>query len=284
MKALVRVAVMALAFVMTSFITMPAWAGTPLTALLPQSIRESGTLRVVVSLSGPPMLYVGKDARTLEGLEIDLTRAVADALGVKAEFTQGTFDTLIPAISAGRADIAVGSIGDLKLRETQVDFIDYTTVGIGMAVLKGNANGINDVTSLCGKKVAVVRGTFQEKQLAEQQAKCRVAGSTLEVQTFTDPNGAMLALRSSRVDVYSGDSTAVGYAVSQYPATLEIAGKMHPMALMGYAVSKQNTQLRDAVKAALETIQKNGEYKKIFERWGQSASGVDKITINDAWL
>lgn len=262
-----------------------AWAETDLTKLLPQSIQDTRTLNVIASSSGsPPMNFLGADARTLEGLEIDLTNAVAEALGVKIEFMQGTFDSLIPAIAAGRADFAVGSIGDLKSRQEQVDFVDYVKAGVGMAVLKGNPKDITDLASLCGKTVAVVRGTFQEKELAEQQEKCKAQGSTLDVQTFAETNAAVLALRSERADAWSGDSAPVGYAISQAPDTIELAGELRIIALLGYAVGKENTQLRDAIKAALEELHSNGKYQEIFAKWGQQNTMVDKISVNDAWL
>lgn len=285
MNILARYAGAALALALSSVIAIPAWAETDLTKLLPQSIREAGTLRVVASSSGsPPMVFLGTDARTLEGLEIELTHAVADALGIELEFVQGTFDSLIPSIAAGRADIAVGSIGDLKSRQEQVDFVDYVKAGVGMAVLNGNPKGITDLESLCGKTVAVVRGTFQEKELSEQKAKCQSSGSDLDVQTFSETNAAVMALRSERADAWSGDSAQVGYAVSKSSNALELAGKMRAIALLGYAVNKENTELRDAVKAALEAVQSSGKYKEIFEKWGQGDTMVDKITINDAWL
>ena len=262
-----------------------AWAETDLTKLLPQSIQDTRTLNVIASSSGsPPMNFLGTDARTLEGLEIDLTNAVAEALGVKIEFMQGTFDSLIPAIAAGRADFAVGSIGDLKSRQEQVDFVDYVKAGVGMAVLKGNPKGITDLASLCGKTVAVVRGTFQEKELAGQREKCKAQGSTLDVQTFAETNAAVLALSSERADAWSGDSAPVGYAISQAPDAIELAGEMRIIALLGYAVGKENTQLRDALKAALEELHGNGKYQEIFAKWGQEKTMVDKISVNDAWL
>ncbi|MFM0094319.1 ABC transporter substrate-binding protein [Paraburkholderia nemoris] len=284
MKFFWKFAASALALALSGLVALPACAETSLTRLLPQSVRDAGVLRVVAAESGPPMLFLGKDVRTIEGMEADLTRAVVEALGVKLDYTMGTFDSLIPSITAGRADLAVGSIGDLKSRQPQVDFVDYVKAGVGMATLKGNANGITNLASLCGKRVAVVRGTFQEKELNAQQVKCQTAGKPLEIQTFADPNGAVLALRSDRADVWSGDSAAVGYDVSQYPSTLQLAGEMHPIALLGYAVSKQNIQLRDAIKAGLEAVQKSGKYKEILDKWGQGSTMVDKFTINDAWL
>lgn len=260
-------------------------AQTKLTALLPKSIQDSGTLRVVASASGsPPMLFLGEDARTLEGLEVDLTRAIADVLGVKVEFTNGTFDSLIPAIAAGRADFAVGSIGDLKVRQEQVDFVDYAKAGIGIAVRKGNPAQISDLASLCGKTVAVLRGSFQEKELSEQKGKCQAGGSDLAVQTFAETNAAVLALRSQRADAWSSDSQWVGYAVGQSKGEIELAGEFRTIALLGYAVGKNSTELRDALKTALDTLVESGRYREIFEKWGQSGTLIEKITINDAFL
>lgn len=265
-------------------LAVPAAADTELTKLLPQPIRDSGKLRAVASPSSPPMLFMGTDARTLEGLEIDLTRAVAEVLGVELEFVNGTFDSLIPSIAANRADLAVGSIGDLKVRQEQVDFVDYVKAGVGMAVRKGNPAGITDVASLCGKSVAVMRGTFQEKELSEQKAKCQTKGSDLDVQTFTESNAAVLALRSERADAWSGDSAPVGYAVSQSNGEIETAGEMRIIALLGYAVNKDSPELSQALKAALEALVASGRYQEIFNKWGQADTVLEAISINEALL
>lgn len=274
---------MAAAALALSF-AVPAATATELTKLLPQSIRDAGKLRAVASPSSPPMLFMGTDARTLEGLEIDLTRAVAEVLGVELEFVNGTFDSLIPSITANRADLAVGSIGDLKVRQEQVDFVDYVKAGVGMAVRKGNPAGMTDVASLCGKSVAVMRGTFQEKELSEQKAKCQTKGSDLDVQTFTESNAAVLALRSERADAWSGDSAPVGYAVSQSNGEIELAGEMRIIALLGYAVNKDTPELSQALKAALEALVASGRYQEIFNKWGQADTVLEAISINEALL
>lgn len=252
--------------------------------LLPQEIKDAGTLRVLAATTGAPMVYLGEDARTLEGLEIDLTNALGAALGVKIEYTTGTFDSLIPSITADRADLGVGSIGDLKARQEQVDFVDYVKAGIAMAVLPGNPKKISDLDSLCGNRIAVLRGTFQEDELNGQKAKCEAAGSSLEIQTFGDTNAAVMALRTDRVDAWSGDSAPVGYAVAQSKGAIELAPGVRAIAVLGYAVGKDNKPLAEAMRAGLQALIDNGTYSEIFAKWGQSETALDKITINDAWL
>ena len=252
--------------------------------MVPEAVQERGTLRVAMAFLGPPMAFLGDDARTPQGLEVDLTRAVGEQLGLEVEFTPSTFDSLIPSITSERADIAAGSLGDLKSRLPQVDFVDYVEAGISLAVLQGNPKGISDLPSLCGNSVAVLRGTFNEQELMDQKAKCEEEGSDLDVQTFGESNAALLAVRSGRADALWHDSAPTAYAVSRSEGTLEMAGEGQPIALIGYAFNKDNTELRDAVKAALEELLANGRYQEIFKDWGQEPTMLDEITINNAWL
>lgn len=269
-----------------AFAATAALAETDFKALLPQDIQDAGTFRVAATNDGvPPMLFLGDDLTSLEGLEYDLTEALAAVFGLEVEYTTGTFDTLIPAIAAGRADFAVGSIGDLVVRQEQVDFVDYVKAGVGVAVPAGNPHGVTeDINTFCGLKVAVMRGTFQEEELNNQIAICEAEGKSLEVQTFSDTNSAVMAIRTGRVDIWSGDNSPVGYAIAQSNGALEQAGELRIIALLGYAVGKEDTQLRDALKAGLDELVANGTYAEIFEKWGQSASAVEEISINDAWL
>lgn len=278
---------LALATVATLALTAPAvMAETDFNALLPQDIRDAGVLRVAATNDGvPPMMFLGEDLTSLDGLEYDLTEALAALFGLETVYTTGTFDTLIPSITADRADVAVGSIGDLKVRQEQVDFVDYVKAGVGVAVPAGNPHGVTeDLNTFCGLKVAVMRGTFQEEELNAQVATCEAAGSTLEVHTFGETNAAVMALRTGRVDIWSGDNSPVGYAIAQSNGAIEQAGELRIIALLGYAVGKEDTQLRDALKAGLDALVANGTYGEIFEKWGQSTSAVEEISINDAWL
>ena len=270
---------------LTLAVALPAFADDSLNALLPQEVRDAGVLRVVGTTNGtPPMLYTGEDGQAILGLEAELTNALGEVLGLTVEYTPATFDSLIPAIAAGRADLAVGSIGDLKVRQEQVDFVDYVTAGAAMAVRADDTRGIVDMAGLCGAVVAVQRGTFQEGELAEQKEKCEAAGSTLEAHTFSDANASLMALRTERVDVWLGDSAPVGYAVAQSGGELKMAGPVRALCVLGYALGKDNEALVNAVKAGLDELVANGTYKAIFEKWGQEDTMLEKITINDAWL
>jgi polar amino acid transport system substrate-binding protein len=254
-----------------------------LASLLPKSIRRAGVMHVAAGVSQPPLLYLKKDAEIGEGLEIDLTQAIAEVLGVKIIYDLKPFSSLIPTVLSGQDDIAVGSIGDFKFRERQVNFVNYAKVGIGLTTLKGKGDGITGFSSLCGKRVAAIRGSFQERKLNDERAKCRSLGKDLVVLSYPDLNASDRALRSGAVDVMSGASATLRYAVARSGSTLELSGSIEQVAYLGYAINKENKEMQNAIKAALETLQASGKYKEIFIKWEEETSTVDRIVINNAW-
>jgi polar amino acid transport system substrate-binding protein len=60
----------------------------------------------------------------------------------------------------------------------------------------------------------------------------------------------------------------------------EVAGGQTAAGPFGIAVDKDNTQLRDAIKEALNAIIKNGEYAKVLEKWDVKGSAITEATIN----
>jgi len=269
-------------------ITAPAvaFAQISLNQLLPKQIRDRGVLRVAINDGGtPPMIYIAADNKTVEGLEPELTEAMSQLLGVKIEYTRSKFDGLIPAIKAGRADVAVSSIGDLKVRQTQVDFVDYFKAGAALMVPAGNPRRIDGIPSLCGVSVAVLRGTYQEGEVIKQSSKCTNDGkAAVAIQAYNDPNSALMAVRTKRVEAWLGDSAPVGYVAKRSKGEFELAGAGATIAYLGYAVDKSQTELRGAIKAALDELVKNGTYAKICQKWGQEANMIEQITVNNALL
>ncbi len=60
----------------------------------------------------------------------------------------------------------------------------------------------------------------------------------------------------------------------------QLVGEQVEAAPYGIAVAKGNEELRDALKAAMDAIIKNGEYKKVMDKWGVSAGMVTEAKVN----
>ncbi|MDO0925761.1 ABC transporter substrate-binding protein [Streptomyces sp. TG1A-8] len=267
-------------------------SNAPLADKLPRAIRDKGEIRVGSDIAYAPVEF--KDsAGKVSGLDPDLAAAMGKQLGVRLTFENGTFDALLTGLRSGRYDMAMSAMTDNKNRQQGidpdtgkkvgegVDFVDYLTAGVSIYTRKGDTKGIASWADLCGRKLAVERGTVSE-DLAKQEAKKCPSGKKLAIEAFDDDQQSQTRLRSGGVDAASSDFPVAAYAVktSGGGKDFEIVGDQVEAAPYGIAVAKKDTQLRDALKAAMDAVIKNGEYEKILEKWGAEDGAVKESTVN----
>ncbi|MFF9767401.1 ABC transporter substrate-binding protein [Streptomyces sp. NPDC014636] len=264
----------------------------PLADKLPQDIRSKGKIKVGSDIAYAPVEFKDSSGKVV-GLDPDLAAAMGKQLGVTFEFENGTFDALLTGLRSGRNDIAMSAMTDNKNRQQGidpdtgkkvgegVDFVDYLTAGVSIYTRKGDTQGIADWSDLCGKKIAVERGTVSE-DLAKQEAKKCPKGKKLTIEAFDDDQQSQTRLRSGGVDAASSDFPVAAYAVktSGGGKDFEIVGDQVEAAPYGIAVAKDDAQLRDALQAAMDAIIKNGDYQKILEKWGAQDGAVKKSAVN----
>lgn len=267
-------------------------SAAPLADKLPQAIRDKGVIKVGSDIAYAPVEFKDDSGKTV-GIDPDLADAMGKQLGVKFEFENGTFDTLLGGLRSKRYDIAMSAMTDTKNRQDGVDadtgkkvgegvdFVDYFTAGVSIYTKKGADQGIKTWSDLCGKKLVVQRGTVSH-DLAKSEAKKCAKGKAISIEAFDNDQQAQTRLRSGGADAGSSDFPVAAYAVktSGGGKDFQLVGEQVEAAPYGIAVAKSNTEVRDAVKAALDAIIANGEYKKIIEKWGVDAGAVEEATIN----
>ena len=245
---------------------------------LPANIKSAGVIKIATDASYAPVESFAKDNKTIVGFDPDLGAALGKVLGVKVVFTNTGFDGIIPALSAGRYDMAMSAMTDNTDREKTVDFVDYFSAGTSFMVKKGGPT-INTLADICGHKVAVEKGTTQLDDATAQAKKCSKPDTVLP---FPDQSGANLALSSGRADIVMADSPVNAYAAQQSKGAFMIVGQTYGTAPYGIAIPKKSTQLRDAVKAALQKIIDDGSYKAVLTKWGVESGAVTKANVNGA--
>ncbi|ANW18202.1 ABC transporter substrate-binding protein [Streptomyces clavuligerus] len=261
-------------------------------SMLPQAIRDKGVVRVGSDIAYPPVEFKD-DSGATTGIDPDIAAALGKELGVKFEFQNGTFDTLITGLRSKRYDIAMSAMTDTKDRQNGVDsetgkkvgegvdFVDYFTAGVSIYTPKGKDQGIKTWADLCGKKIAVQRGTVSEDLAKAENKKCGDKGP-IKIEAFDNDLEAQTRLRAGGADAGSADFPVAAYAVQKSGGgkDFQLVGEQVEAAPYGIAFAKDNTQLRDAVKAALDAIIKNGEYQKVLDKWGVPAGAVTEAKIN----
>ncbi|MFD3451661.1 ABC transporter substrate-binding protein [Streptomyces sp. NPDC058691] len=259
----------------------------PLFDKLPESVKSAGVIKVGSDIAYAPVEFV--DGGKTVGVDPDLADALGKQLGVKFEFNNGTFDTLLTGLRGKRYDMVMSAMSDTKNRQDGVDsatgkkvgegvdFVDYFTAGSSIIVKKGNPEGIKSLADLCGKKVAVQRGTTSQDLLKAQ--KC---DKPMSIQPFDTDADAQTRLKAGGVVADVSDFPVAAYAVktSGGGQNFELAGDQVEAGPYGIAVSKSNTQLRDALQAALDAIIKDGSYTKVMEKWGVTDGAVTEAKVN----
>ena len=147
----------------------------PLASLLPQAIRDKGTLVVGSDVAYAPVEFFDTDGKTVIGIDPDLAKAIGEQLGIDAKFINATFDGLITSLKSKRIDLIMSAMSDNKKRQAEIDFVDYFTAGTSIIVKKGNPEGIKSLDDFCGKTIALQRGTTQDDVAEAQKTKCEGA-------------------------------------------------------------------------------------------------------------
>lgn len=270
-----------------------ASASAPLASKLPADIRKAGVIKVGSDISYAPVEYI-KDGKAV-GIDPDIADALGKQLGVKFDFQNGKFDNLIVGLQAKRFQVIMSAMSDTKDRENGVDsgtgktvgkgvdFVDYFTAGTSILVQKGNPKGVKSLDDLCGKVVALQKGTTSEGVARDQSKKCTKEGKkAISLQTFdTDPE-ALLRLKqgASVADLNDFPVAAYNAKTSGGGKDFEVVGDQIEAGPYGIAVSKDSTQLRDALQAAMNAIIKNGDYTKIMQKWNVTDGAVTEAKIN----
>jgi polar amino acid transport system substrate-binding protein len=261
----------------------------PLSGKLPKDIQSAGVIKVGTDATYAPMEYT--EGGKIVGIDPDIAAALGKQLGVKFEFVSGTFDGLITSLNTGRQDVVMSAMSDTKARQqglddsgkkigTGVDFVDYFESGVSLLVKKGNPQNIKTIADVCGKTVAVQRGTIYETTFKDQAKKCGSKKLTIEAfdtdaeaQTRVKAGGAVADLNDYPVAAYLAKTSGGG-------KDFDVVGDQIGAGPFGIATSKSDTQLRDAIKDAVDAIIADGTYKKILAKWDVANSAIDKAAIN----
>ena len=256
-------------------------ADAAIAATVPPAVKSKG-LVVAADASYAPNEFVAKDGKTVVGMDADLAKAIATVLGVKSSMINAGFDSIIPGLAAGKYNLGMSSFTDTKDREKTVDFVTYFSAGTSFYTKASGGATINGLADLCGKKVAVEKGTTQADDAAAQSKKCTAAGKpAVTVLVYPDQNGANLALSSGRADLVMADSPVADYAVKQSGGQFKLVGQTYGTAPYGIAIPK-NSGLDKPILAAVKKLIANGQYLKILKTWGIQSGAITNPQINGA--
>jgi L-cystine transport system substrate-binding protein len=223
-----------------------------------EQIKKRGSIEIGTEGTYAPFSFHDSQNQ-LTGFDVELARAVAEQLGVKADFVETPWDGMLAGLNDKRFDMVANEVGVTQDRQKIYDFsTPYITSASVLIVRKDNTT-IHSFKDLNGKKSAQTL-TSNFGKMAQQN------GATIvSVQGF---NEALQLVESGRVDATINDKLSFLAFMKQHPdAPLKVVATNEDASQSAFAFRKGNPELVKAVNDALATIEKNGTYDKISKKW-----------------
>jgi len=191
--------------------TPPQTAG----GVLDRIIKEK-KIRITAEVTSPPFGILDKNNQP-DGSEIATARQLAKDLGVELELVQVTSPQRIPALLAGRADVAISSLSITFDRAKTVMFA--TPHGALSIVIAGpKKTQIHSAADLVGKKIGITRATLEESAVPG------IAPPGTNIVFFDDIAATLQAMVSGQVDA-AGMSAFAAKSVADRNPNAQIENK-----------------------------------------------------------
>ena len=233
------------------------------------AIQANGKLVVALEGAWQPWSY-HDESDTLVGYDVEVSRAIAEKLGVEPEYVESDWDSLFAGLDAGRFDIVCNGVEVTDERAKTYDFTTpYGYIHTALAVRKDNED-IKSFEDLKGKTTAnSLASTYME--LAESY------GAT--VQGIDTLEETIQLLTAGRIDAtLNADVSFYDYLNVHPDADFKLVAQTEDASHVAIPVRKgdDSASLLEAINAAIEELRADGTLKALGEKYfGQDISSED---------
>ena len=216
--------------------------------------NDSDTIKMITEATFPPYEFLR--GQEIVGIDAEICKAVAEKLGKKFSAETVDFDSVIPAVISGKADLAAAGITVTEDRKKNVDFsVPYVKTCI--VVIYKKSNPFTSVDQLKGKRIGVQGGTTSETFVLEQLKQ--------EPERTKSPAEACASLKAGRCDFVIADidpakncvKGEADLALSDFITSEEYA----------IAIKKGRPELLATVNAVIAELKANGKLAEWIEQY-----------------
>ena len=223
-----KVLALTMAALMAASLTACGGAGTE---------AAGGVLVMATNAEFPPYEY--HDGGEIVGIDAEIAKAIADELGMELEIEDIAFDSIIPEITSGKADMGLAGMTVTEDRKQSVDFTDtYAKASQKIIVKEDSAIASPDDLTADGTTVERYNKGFEAVQALSQGKIDAVVIDGEPAKTFVAQTEGLKILEESFTDEE--------YAI---------------------AVKKGNTELLEKINGALKTLKDNGTLDEIVAKY-----------------
>ena len=230
-----------------------------------------GTLRIALEGTYPPFNFRDPASGQLAGYDVDVAHTVAMRMDLNPEFVLTEWSAILPALRAGRVDVAISQVIITPQRERAFDFSAPYLYSHSRLIVRQNERATyGTLADLKGRKLGV-----RQNSVFEQQA---MAIPGIDVKRYPAVPENLQDLAFGRIDALLDDSLLVGYLVKQTQLPLKAGARIGAPLRIGIAMRKGRPQLKLAIDNALREARSDGTLRALSLKWfGQDASNMPPV-------
>lgn len=215
-----------------------------------------GVLVMATNAEFAPWEYYEGDK--IVGIDPEIAQAIADKLGMTLEIEDMAFDSIIPAVTSGKADFGAAGMTVDEDRMVFVDFTD-TYANASQVIIVKETSEIAGSADLADKKIGVQLGTTGDLLATD------LAGDG-NVERYNKGFEAVQALLQDKIDAVVIDSAPANVFVEQSQG-LKVCDEAMSQEENAIAVAKGNTELLDKINGALKELKEDGTIDAIMNKY-----------------
>jgi polar amino acid transport system substrate-binding protein len=238
-----------------------------------ETILKSGELRVGFESGYMPFEMTNKEGKYM-GFDIDLSKALAKAMGVKYHPVNTTWDGIIPALITDKFDVIIGGMTVTQSRNLQINFTNPYIV-VGQAVLlnikhKGKVKSYKDLNS---SKYTIVSKLGTTGEQAAQKMISRANYKSYEAEA------------EAAMEVIQGNADALIYDLPFIEKIQNQHGKGKTIALstpftyepLAMGVRKGDPDFLNFLNNFIVQYKGDGLWQRSYDKWFKSTKWFDDV-------
>ena len=211
-----------------------------------------------------PFSYIDKDGNA-QGFDVDSMKWIAEKNNIKVTFLAVDWDSIIPALNAGKIDMVYAGMSITPLRLEQVNFSDpYWTVVQDVAVREDSDVTIEDVHAgkvVLGAQRGCTAALWIEDSLVDEGL---MPASNLKL--YKDTPLAVEDLKAGRVDAVMYDDVSLKDIVEGLPVKIIGSVETQEQESFGVAIRKEDTALLKFMNEAIAELRADPYWEELKEK------------------
>jgi polar amino acid transport system substrate-binding protein len=240
-----------------------------------EHLISAGKWELSINPTLPPQQYVDKNGE-LQGLNVDLARALAAKLCLEPVFLRMDFPAMIPALRAGRFDTIDTGMFWTEERSKLFYLVPYAQQALSVYTLVDSPLEIHSFDDLAGRVVGVETATNNERKTRERNADMVARGlKPIDLRSFATASETTAALRAGQLEAAINiDETANDLAQRHV-----VKVWLHGLFGTDITFAFRDHALALAMVDALNALKADGTYDRMFEQFGMTRLAADMFTI-----